>query len=93
MDVGHTSHTRDSCDSNVSSKRAYVHLTRAAMATSLLGQRAVLRGSGRISTRASGARRVRACGAVGVQAREAKWAPGFEAPKHLDGTLPADFGK
>eukprot|EP00894_Picocystis_sp_ML_P001639 jgi/Pico_ML_1/52156/g2914.t1 len=62
------------------------------MATSLLGQRAVLRGSGRISTRASGARRVRACGAVGVQAREAKWAPGFEAPKHLDGTLPADFG-
>lgn len=62
------------------------------MATSMLGQRAVLRGNGRISTRASGARRVRASGTVGVQAREAKWAPGFEAPKHLDGTLPADFG-
>lgn len=68
-------------------------LSSATMAASILGQRAVLRGSGRVCTRSSGARRVRASGSVSVQAREAKWAPGFEAPKHLDGSLPADFGR
>merc|ERR1712178_22666 len=27
-----------------------------------------------------------------AQAREAAWLPGSDAPSHLDGTLPGDFG-
>ena len=31
--------------------------------------------------------------AVSAVAREAAWMPGTEAPAHLDGSLPADFGE
>jgi len=54
------------------------------MMTSVLGSTAALR--------APAARRqsaVRKCAAV---ARNAEWMPGTEAPAHLDGSLPADFG-
>merc|ERR1711985_228168 len=29
---------------------------------------------------------------ISVQAREAAWLPGSEAPSHLNGSLPGDFG-
>jgi len=43
----------------------------------------------RVADAARPAQAVRACATV---ARQAAWSPGSEAPAHLDGSLPADFG-